>query len=605
MNEPLSLTIQELEWTRRKNGRHLLSLAFRIVCPGYDPAVRSPRVTLRFFRDGEDRRLPAKLVSAGPDGTFSSAVLFYSAKVEVSYVFTDRNFAPSSLQFELAYGANTFFPLPVSADCTLQSPADPFLASVPSDGAALRFDAVPMPETPLESKRKRPVAKLIRAVHSVLLAALSVALLPWFLLDAFLAAFSLIPASPSVRKRRGKALRFLMQLKVQYGALWHVSVGRETIRKVLNRLYRAVCFFCPVKKDRVSFFSCRRNDLSGNPAFVQAALEKLSPAPEFRFLLKDDANLHLRPKAVLRFLYLYATSSVVFVDEFFRLLNYVDRRPGVRLIQLWHSVGAFKTVGFSRVGKPGGPKQSSRNHRQYDYAVVSGEAAVGPYAEAFGLPEDRLLPLGTPRADIFFDGAYAEKTRKALYETYPMLKGKRVILFAPTFRGVGPKTAFYPLDRFSPAALLDAAGPETVLLLKLHPFCKKRFVLPPEYEGRILDLSDESELNDLLFVTDLLITDYSSCVFEASMRGIPMLFYAFDLAAYTATRDFYYEFAPFVPGKIVQTEEALREAVRTGDFEAEKVAPFREKFCGLADGKAAARVAALTQKLLTETEGSA
>ncbi len=596
-----SLTIQELEWTRRENGRHVLSLAFRITCP-FDPAVRSPRVALRFFRDGEDRRLPAQLISSNPDETFSKAVLFLTAKIETSYVFTDPCFAPSELRFALEYGTETVFPLPVAAECTLQTESDPVLASVSPDKTALSFEGGPA-ETPVK-KKKRPFAAGITLLHHVLLVVLSLLLLPWFLLDSLLAACALIPASPSVRKRRGVAIRFLMQLKVLYGALWHVSVGRAAIQKALGRLFRILCFFCPIRKNRVSFFSCRRDGLSGNPAFVHEALLKLSPVPEFRFLLRDDPRLQLRPRALLRFLYLYATSSVVFVDEFFPLLNYVQKRPGVRLIQLWHAVGAFKTVGFSRVGKPGGPKQSSPNHRQYDFAIVSGEAVIGPYAEAFGLPENRLLPFGMPKTDIFFDEAYAAKTRESLYQTYPQLKGRRVILFAPTFRGAGPRSAFYPLERFSPAAFVDAAGQDAVLILKLHPFCKARYTVPAEYSGRILDLSDESELNDLLFVTDLLITDYSSCIFEASMRGIPMLFYAFDLASYIVTRDFYCEFASFVPGKIVQTEEALREAVRTGDFEAEKVAPFREKFCGSADGNASARVARLTQKLLMETEGS-
>ena len=91
----------------------------------------------------------------------------------------------------------------------------------------------------------------------------------------------------------------------------------------------------------------------------------------------------------------------------------------------------------------------------------------------------------------------------------------------------------------------------------------------------MLDLSDEDELNDLLFVTDLLITDYSSVVFEASLLDIPMLFYAFDLFDYISKRDFYYDFESFVPGKIVFSQRELTEAITTGDFESEKVPPFK------------------------------
>ncbi|MCQ2481796.1 MAG: CDP-glycerol glycerophosphotransferase family protein, partial [Clostridia bacterium] len=90
---------------------------------------------------------------------------------------------------------------------------------------------------------------------------------------------------------------------------------------------------------------------------------------------------------------------------------------------------------------------------------------------------------------------------------------------------------------------------------------------------------------------DLLITDYSSAVFEASLLNIPMLLYAYDLEEYTAERDFYYEFKSFVPGKIVKTQAELINAVNEGDFEKEKIPAFRDKFFTDTDGKSSQRVA--------------
>ena len=73
----------------------------------------------------------------------------------------------------------------------------------------------------------------------------------------------------------------------------------------------------------------------------------------------------------------------------------------------------------------------------------------------------------------------------------------------------------------------------------------------------IIDMSDEDELNDLLFVTDLLVTDYSSVIFEASLLNIPMMFYAFDLYDYIASRDFYYDFEGFVREKLFSVKMSL------------------------------------------------
>ena len=111
-------------------------------------------------------------------------------------------------------------------------------------------------------------------------------------------------------------------------------------------------------------------------------------------------------------------------------------------------------------------------------------------------------------------------------------------------------------------------------------------------------MSDDDELNDLLFVTDLLVTDYSSVVFEASLLNIPMMFYAFDLYDYISSRDFYYDFEGFVPGKIVFSQRELVECIEEKDFEAQKVEGFKNKFFDHLDGKSSQRVADLILKNL-------
>ena len=122
------------------------------------------------------------------------------------------------------------------------------------------------------------------------------------------------------------------------------------------------------------------------------------------------------------------------------MLYKVDFDPGVTLIQVWHASGAFKTVGYSRIGKPGGPSPFSAAHKNYTYAIVSAEHDVPFYAEAFGLPDERVIPTGIPRMDLFFDEKYKTETRDLVHEAVPMTVGKKVILFAPTFRGTGQAT---------------------------------------------------------------------------------------------------------------------------------------------------------------------
>ncbi|WP_297125789.1 CDP-glycerol glycerophosphotransferase family protein [uncultured Eubacterium sp.] len=364
---------------------------------------------------------------------------------------------------------------------------------------------------------------------------------------------------------------------------------KKPIVKFLNIYYKKY-WKMPVKMNRVTFISGRRSELSGNEKFVYDKLKDIKGI-DFQFLMFSSAKGHYNIENIKRFFELYTTSRVVIVDDYFRMLNIVPKKDDVKLFQLWHACGAFKTFGFTRIGKDGGPRQWAKNHRMYDYAVVSSKNIAKHYAEGFGIPDSCVLPSGVPRTDIFCDSKYKEKTRAAFFEKYPQLKNKKIILFAPTFRGKGQMSAYYPTDKFNPNEICSALGDEYAIIIKLHPFCKEKYRIEEKYKDRIIDLSNADELNDLLFVTDLLITDYSSVVFEASLLDIPMLFYAFDLDEYIENRDFYYDFKEFIPGKTVFLQDELIKAVQSNDFESEKVEKFKHKFFDDIDGQSSQRVA--------------
>lgn len=374
-------------------------------------------------------------------------------------------------------------------------------------------------------------------------------------------------------------------------------VVRSPLVQLVDCIYRLYCLFHPVKKNRVTFMSGRRTALGGNSEFVYNLLKNENNI-DIQFLLYTQTSGWKMLPVLGRFLRLYATSRVVIIDDYFKMLNLVQKREGVKLLQLWHACGAFKTFGFTRLGKEGGPMQFTKSHRMYDYAVVSSQSIARHYAEGFGISEQCVLPTGVPRTDIFLQKDYAERMRERFFAKYPHLKDKKLLLFAPTFRGNGQQTAFYPTDRLNLGRLYEALGGEYAILVKLHPFCRERFAIDKKYNNYIIDLSAEDELNDLLFVTNLLITDYSSVIFEASLLDIPMLFYAFDLEEYIADRDFYYDFRRFVPGKIVADEAALTASIQSGDFEQEKITGFKNRFFDSLDGCSSARVRDIVLDLL-------
>lgn len=353
---------------------------------------------------------------------------------------------------------------------------------------------------------------------------------------------------------------------------------------------------CKVGPKQVTFLSNRSDRLSGNIKSVFLEMTKV-PGVEITVLCHKGNLLHSLP--VLRqFLRLYATSQVVFVDDYYHLLSYVKKKPEVQLVQLWHACGAFKTFGYSRQGEQALP-QGSPNHRQYDYAIVSSQQVCPCYAEGFGIDLQKVLPLGSPRCDRFADDRYKAAFTKRFYAENPQLADKKIVLFAPTFRGGGQGNCYYPLEKFRPDDLLDALPEDTVLATKMHPYLTERPTCQrAEHANRFIDLTDRYDVNDLLFVSSVLITDYSSVVYEASILDLPMLFYAFDLESYCKERDFYCDYASFVPGRIVRTMEELTHALQTEDYQQEKVAPFYTRNFDDTAGKATQNVVHFAKELL-------
>lgn len=344
-----------------------------------------------------------------------------------------------------------------------------------------------------------------------------------------------------------------------------------------------------VIENRVTFLSDSRTDFSGNFEFVYKELQERG-GYEIKSLLKPSIKAKRSFKEKLEFLEYLATSKYILLDDYYPQIYKYKIKDEIEVIQLWHATGAFKTFGFSRMGKKGGPSVRSKNHRNYTKAIVSSSSIKKHYAEAFGISEDKVIATGVPRTDIFFDEEYKASKMAELYEKYPILKEKKVIMFAPTFRGNGQNTAHYNFEQLDLDLMKEKLGDEYMVIMKLHPFIKEIPNWEEEYQDFILDLSHEREINDLLFISDILITDYSSVCFEYALLNRPMIFFAYDLEKYIASRDFYYPYEAFVPGPIVKTCDELVDVIQNQDFNQEKLEKFRTKFFDHLDGKSTERV---------------
>ena len=127
------------------------------------------------------------------------------------------------------------------------------------------------------------------------------------------------------------------------------------------------------------------------------------------------------------------------------------------------------------------------------------------------------------------------------------------------------------------------------MLLRLHPFVRAAGPIDPSLAGFVIDVSDHPDINELMLVSDILVSDYSSAIYEFSLLGRPMAFFAPDQDAYEGERGFYFEYRTGVPGPIFETSRELADFLRAGVFDLDRVARFREASFDVADGRATAR----------------
>ena len=424
----------------------------------------------------------------------------------------------------------------------------------------------------------------------------AIIMLPLFAIDGLL-RFTDIKQMPKRFNDENNLKRYLAFVFWRFSQIATQKVSLWTFKRfVFKKLYKFYKIH-KVKENKITFISLRRDDISGNFSFVYNKI-KDDKNLDINFILNEHTISEMSFKEIRAFTNACATSKVIILDEFTPQIHYIDLQPETKLIQLWHACGAFKTFGFTRLSKPQGSPQPTRNHRSYDYVTVSSTYCKKCHSEGFGISTDNVIATGIPRTDVFFDDEYKKTAKEKFFAEHPNFAGKKIILFAPTFRGMVKETAFYPTEMFDFDNVCSKLPEDYVFIVKHHPFVSDKQPIPQKYKDRIIDLSEENELNDLLFVSDAVITDYSSLVFEASLLEIPMIFYVFDLEKYINDRDFYFDFKLYVPGKIVYSQEQLIETIKNEDYCTEKIKPFADMFFDYRDGNSTERVVKLIYKCL-------
>lgn len=354
----------------------------------------------------------------------------------------------------------------------------------------------------------------------------------------------------------------------------------------------------PLNKNKVAFLSPHNESFNDS---LGAVMRETVMRDDFRIILISGNDLKINKKGIGGFLlsigraisfftvkaFHLATSGFVFLNDNFMPMGKLRFKSAAVITQLWHAEGAFKKFGFD-IEQPDEVRElEKRGSSKLSYVVCSSEVVAPIYAGAFGVNDYKVLPLGSARSDYFFKSLNEERLRSDFDKKYPECKGKKLALYAPTFRD-DPSDDNRILKYFDVAAFNERFGDEYALLIRLHPqvHCDNF-----DLSGAV-DVCDYDNTPELMRLCDFLITDYSSICMDFAIQDKPIYFYAFDLDKYEHDRSFYFDYEGYVPGPVARDFQTLLNLINSTVSETyrKRRSDFNFTNFGVPDGRAAERI---------------
>ncbi len=292
-------------------------------------------------------------------------------------------------------------------------------------------------------------------------------------------------------------------------------------------------------------------------------------------------------------------SDVVVLDTYNIPVSMLPRIGRTKVIQMWHALSAVKKFGWQTVGSEDGTSERTatlmRMHKGYDYVIAPSDATADIFAEAFRTDRSKIVKLGLPRIDYINSAVSGDarfKTFGAIYALYPELaksNDKKIVLYVPTFRRDGLPDI---------KGLAEALDPEKyALIVSLHPLYRPDEELPQA--DHIIYEENISSFN-LLGVADIIISDYSSMVVEATLADKPLYLYTYDIDQYSETTGLNMDFETEAIGKYVFRDAASLAKALSEPYDIEALRAFRNKYIEVDTENCTGQLADFIESLLPE-----
>lgn len=353
-------------------------------------------------------------------------------------------------------------------------------------------------------------------------------------------------------------------------------------------------FFKPLPiKEKVTIISRQSDKPTLDIQLLKECLEKnkIDTVVLTKTLNKSIAGIISYCLQMVLQMYHIATSKVIVIDGYCILVSVLPKKKNQKVIQMWHALGAIKKFGWQNVENPDGHSrevsEAMNMHKNYDYVLAPGTVTGKFFAEAFRTPEEKIVYYGLPRIDFIM--AHDEEKKEEILYTYPKVKEKVNVLYAPTFR----KNAELDLEKLIAGFDFEKYN----LIVKKHFLDKGDYSWAKEV-GAIVDMKYSSV--EWLRICDKLITDYSAMAFEAAILERDLYIYQPDVNSYEQNVGLNVDLhTEAIAEYVCKTEGQLFEKIRQ-PYKREAITMFRDKYIEVELCNCTAKLCDFIAKLLAE-----
>ena len=386
------------------------------------------------------------------------------------------------------------------------------------------------------------------------------------------------------------------------------KILKDMAKYSVRGLYILGSHIIPANEKIILFESGNGRNYSGNPRYIYEEILNQGLNDEFKCvwsLIDTDIKIPGNPVKVRRsyfkFLYYTLRSGAWIFDA--RHLYYLRKNKKAKYVQTWHGTPLKKLALDMEYMDMNGSQDIERYHQEFrdnsllwQYLISQNPFSSEIFRSAFDF-KGKMLEIGYPRNDILINRNNAEDIDE-IKGRFNIPKDKKIILYAPTWRD----NQYHDNNEYKFATEMDfdkmhkELGDEYTLIVKFHYLVKENIDWS-RYDNFVIECDAEWDIQELYLISDMMITDYSSVMFDYSILKRPMIFFAYDLDNYKNNlRGFYFDMFEEVPGPICQTNEEMIEFIKNyteEDYQTqfgERYKKWSEKFNPFDDGNASKKV---------------